>query len=102
VECKSIIHAVLHSFSGVICAGVVLLISSSAQAQNLFVSDYWGNCINEFTPDGTQSTFASGLNGPSGLAFGVAGRRCHRIPHPPLQASLNNARNDLPECLPPA
>jgi hypothetical protein len=39
----------------------------------LFVSDKDSNSIYEFTPGGAQSTFASGLNGPCGLAFDSAG-----------------------------
>ena len=50
-----------HSFGGVVCAGAVMLIASSAQAQNLFVSNFRSGNINEFTPGGVQSTFASGL-----------------------------------------
>jgi hypothetical protein len=64
-----------------------MLISFSAQAQNLFVSSSGGSIYqftpsgaqstfasglslpNEFTPDGARSTFASGLGGPYGLAF---------------------------------
>jgi sugar lactone lactonase YvrE len=57
-----------------VCLGAVILICSSAPAQNLFVSvsDAGGGKIFEFTPDGVQSTFASGLN-PGGLAFDSAG-----------------------------
>jgi autotransporter-associated beta strand protein len=43
-----------------------------AIAQNLFVGDLSGN-IYEFTPNGTRSTFASGLAGPWGLAFNSSG-----------------------------
>src|SRR5208282_3755799 len=50
-----------------------LLIASSAPAQNLFVSDFYSGNIYEFTPGGVKSTFASGLDGPSGLAFNSAG-----------------------------
>ena len=49
-----------------------MLIASSAQAQNLFVTDFGNNTITEITPGGTQSTFASGLNCPWGLAFNSA------------------------------
>ena len=45
-------------------------LASSAQAQNLFVAS--GGNILEFTPGGSQSTFASGLS-PYGLAFDSAG-----------------------------
>src|ERR1035438_2066587 len=63
---KSTISAIRHSFFGVVCLGVVLLISSSAQAQNLFVGS--GGNILEFTPGGVESTFASGLSYPTYLA----------------------------------
>jgi hypothetical protein len=67
----SSIHSARHSFGRVVCAGAVLLIASSVQAQNMFVSH--GANIYEFTPNGTQSTFASGLLDPVGLAFDRAG-----------------------------
>jgi sugar lactone lactonase YvrE len=70
---KSTLRAARDSFSGAVFAGVVLLITSSAQAQNLFVADYASGNIYEFTPGGAQSTFASGLGGPFGLAFNSAG-----------------------------
>src|SRR5208282_3396574 len=63
-----------HPFSGAVCAGAVLLIASSALAQNLFVSAaLGGTTITEITPGGAQSTFASGLTNPHGLAFNSAG-----------------------------
>lgn len=69
-----------HLLGGAACAGVFLLLTCSASAitppaQNLFVT----SCINpgsiyEYTPGGTQSTFAAtGLNYPYGLAFDSAG-----------------------------
>ena len=70
---KSTTRDVCHSFGGVVCAGAVMLIASSAPAQNLFMADGYGNNIDEFTPGGVQSTFASGLNEPVGLAFNNAG-----------------------------
>ena len=70
---KSIIRNACHSFGGMVCAGAFMLIASSAQAQNLFESDWGGGTINEFTPGGTKSTFASGLVAPEGLAFNSAG-----------------------------
>ena len=70
---KSSIPSAYYSFGGVVCAGAILLTVSSAPAQNLFVSDYLGNNIYEFTPGGVQSTFASGLNRPWGLAFSSTG-----------------------------
>ena len=50
-----------------------MLIASSASAQNLLVSDFGNNTVTEITPGGVPSTFASGLNGPTGLAFNGAG-----------------------------
>ena len=70
---KSIIHAVFHSFGGAVRAGAVMLIAFSAQAQNLFVSDWSSENIYEFTPGAVQSTFASGLYAPEDLAFNSAG-----------------------------
>src|SRR5437867_4488608 len=60
-----------HLISGVLCLAVVSLICARASAQNLFATDYLS--IDEFTPDGVQSTFASGLNNPLGLAFDRVG-----------------------------
>ena len=42
-------------------------------AGDLFEADHGSGNIYEFTPGGTQSTFASGLNAPDGLAFNSAG-----------------------------
>jgi sugar lactone lactonase YvrE len=39
----------------------------------LFAADWLSGKIYEFTPGGVQSTFASGLNQPYGLAFDSAG-----------------------------
>jgi len=62
-------------FSRLACFGAVILICSSASAQNLFVSgsDAHGGEIFKFTWDGRQSIFASGLYQPSDLAFDSAG-----------------------------
>jgi uncharacterized repeat protein (TIGR03803 family) len=46
---------------------------TTAQAQNLFESDFYGGKIYEFTTNGTQSTFATGVSQPTGLAFNSAG-----------------------------
>src|SRR5438874_10995819 len=61
--------------SSAVCLGAVVLICSSALAQNLFVSgsDTAGGKISKITWDGLQSTFASGLRQPQGLAFNSAG-----------------------------
>ena len=42
-------------------------------SQNIFVADYSANTIGEIAPGGGQSTFASGLNNPYGIAFDNAG-----------------------------
>jgi len=46
-----------------------MLMASCTHAQNLFVSEPYNNAIAEITPGGVQSTFASRLNNPWGLAF---------------------------------
>ena len=71
-RCQSIFRAAYHTFDRAVFAGAVLLIASSTQAQNLFVSGYGSGNIYEFTPSGAQSTFASGLT-PGGLAFNSTG-----------------------------
>jgi sugar lactone lactonase YvrE len=40
---------------------------------DLFEADYGTNTIDEFTPDGTQSVFASGLSDPLALALDPSG-----------------------------
>jgi sugar lactone lactonase YvrE len=54
--------------------GAIFALAISAYAQNLYVSvnrpqSLGGHAILEFTPSGTQSTYASGLENPRGLAF---------------------------------
>ena len=51
-------------FSRITCLGAVILICSTASAQNLFVSgrDVHGGEIFKFTWDGVQRIFASGAN----------------------------------------
>ena len=44
----------------------------STRAEISFQAD-GSNNIYKFTPNGTQSTFASGLNSPAGLAFNSSG-----------------------------
>src|SRR5579859_5522965 len=61
-----------HAFCGVVCAGAVILTITSAQARNLFVSDTSSN-VYEFAPDGTRSTFASGMAASGALAFNSKG-----------------------------
>ena len=61
-------------FGRTACAGMIVLIFSSVQAQNLFVSDVGSSNVYEFTPGGARSTFASLAGGDaSGLAFDSAG-----------------------------
>ncbi len=62
-------------FSRIACLGAVILICTSASAQNLFVSgtDSRGGEIFKFTWDAKQSIFASGLTAPLDLAFDSAG-----------------------------
>jgi len=55
------------------CTGAVLLLATSALAQNLFEADEDSGNIYSFTPNGVQSTVASGLSFPTGLAFNSAG-----------------------------
>ena len=72
---KSPLDLTCHLISRAVCLGAVILICSSALAENLFVSggDASGGKIFEFKPNGVQSTFASGLRQPQGLAFDNAG-----------------------------
>jgi DNA-binding beta-propeller fold protein YncE len=54
--------------------GAILALAISAYAQNLYVStnrlqSLGGHAILEFTPSGMQSTYATGLDNPRGLAF---------------------------------
>jgi sugar lactone lactonase YvrE len=56
----------------------VFILSVAAQltyaiSGDLYESDLGSGNIYEFTPGGTRSTFASGLNGPTGLAFDSSG-----------------------------
>jgi hypothetical protein len=60
-------------FTGTVCACAFLILTEAASAQNLFVADYGSSNIYELTPNGAQSTFASGLSNPVGLAFDGAG-----------------------------
>src|SRR6266566_2844612 len=76
---KSAPGLVCYLFGRVLCLGAVILICSSAAAQNLFMSDGYSGIshtlghIYKFTSNGASSTFASGLDGPEGLAFDSAG-----------------------------
>src|SRR5436190_19878690 len=58
--------------------GAIFALVTAAHAQNLYVSAHrpqsdGGHAILEFTPSGTQSTYASGLSFPRGLAFDSIG-----------------------------
>src|SRR6516164_1181832 len=57
-----------------ISIAVILAINLAgpADAANLFVADANTGNIYEYTPGGVQSTFASGLSSPDGLAFDSA------------------------------
>jgi hypothetical protein len=54
-----------------IVSAIALTLTSNAfaAAGDLFVSDLATNSILVYSPDGTKSTFASGLNRPQGLGF---------------------------------
>src|SRR6266480_1443420 len=54
-------------------ATALLPISVLAASGDLFAADNGSNTIFKFTPDGTGSTFAAGLNDPFGLAFDSSG-----------------------------
>src|SRR5438874_9081801 len=58
--------------------GAIFALAITAHAQNLYVSAHrpqsdGGHAILEFTPSGTQSTYASGLLFPRGLSFDSIG-----------------------------
>ena len=60
--------------------GAIFALAITAHAQNLYVSANCPICgtavftsIFEYTPDGTQSTYATGLDHPRGLAFDSIG-----------------------------
>jgi sugar lactone lactonase YvrE len=68
---RSSIDFTRHLKGGILYLAVISLICARAPAQNLFATSYLS--IDEFTPNGVQSTFASGLNNPLGLTFDKAG-----------------------------
>jgi DNA-binding beta-propeller fold protein YncE len=54
--------------------GAIFALVTAAHAQNLYVSASGGShAIFEYTPTGTQSTYATGLDNPRGLAFDSIG-----------------------------
>ena len=61
------------SFSILVCAVAILLPAVNVSAQNLFVADYNSGNVYEYTPGGSQSIFATGLNEPVALAFDSQG-----------------------------
>src|SRR5260370_14692463 len=61
---------VAHLRTWIVCLATLILICSSAPAQNLFVSSAAaGGNIYEFTANGVRSTFTSGLGLNGALAF---------------------------------
>src|SRR5437868_5232624 len=54
-------------------AAVLVPAKARAAVGDLYEADFSSNTIFKFTPAGTQSPFASGLNGPYGLAFDGSG-----------------------------
>src|SRR6516165_1856328 len=76
---KSPLRLTRYLLSRAISLGTLVLICSSAPAQNLFMSDGYSGIarnlghIYEIGPNGVPSTLASGLNGPLGLAFDSTG-----------------------------
>jgi sugar lactone lactonase YvrE len=73
-KCRSALGRLGQLFS-LVALGAAILTCSSASAQNLFVSgrDAGGGKIFQFTWDGKQSIFASGLYKPWDMAFDSAG-----------------------------
>src|SRR5438477_6073723 len=66
--------ALLHWLATVAGLATALLpISVLAAPGDLYEADNSSNTIFKFAPDGTKSTFASGLNRPFGLAFDGSG-----------------------------
>src|SRR5215472_6800980 len=59
------------SFGTAICAGILLLASSSAFAQNMFVGNF--TSIVQIAPVDSPTTFATGLNYVYALAFDGGG-----------------------------
>src|SRR5207248_11387710 len=68
-----------HFIGCVLCLAAISLICARASAQNLFAVDVdpttggFTGSIDEFTPNGVRSIFASGLTSPFALAFDSGG-----------------------------
>src|SRR5438309_8478292 len=68
-----------HLIGGVLCLAAISLICARASAQNLFAvgvdptTGGFNGSIDEFTPNGVRSIFASGLTSPFALAFDSGG-----------------------------
>ena len=56
-----------------VCVVAVLLRASNTEAQELFATDFDNGNVYQFTPTGTQNTFASGLAHPTALTFDAFG-----------------------------
>jgi sugar lactone lactonase YvrE len=61
------------SLCAMACVGVLAFVSPKARAQNLFEADGFSFSVNEITPGGIVSSFASGLTDVSTVAFDRAG-----------------------------
>jgi sugar lactone lactonase YvrE len=72
---KSNLRSVYHSLGMVVSAAAVVLMTTGAQGQNVFVSEYGTGNLYEFTPAGQRSIFAfwPPWSGPDGLAFDNSG-----------------------------
>jgi hypothetical protein len=69
-----------HLIGGALCLAAISLICARASAQNLFAvgvgeptTNGFTGSIDEFTPNGVRSIFASGLTSPFALAFDRGG-----------------------------
>src|SRR5690349_4810923 len=71
---KTSLRASRRSLAGAVFAGAVLLIVSSAPAQNLFVTGFGNGTVTEFPFfGGVSNVVAVGLSAPYGLAFNSGG-----------------------------
>src|ERR1700747_3104030 len=64
-----------HLFRAAVCLAAVILICSTASAPHLFSTgnDCPPAAVFEYAPDGTRTTFVSGLDGAGAIAFDRAG-----------------------------